>query len=154
MAGKLVLTYADYGGELSSFQVPILDFSAANYDANTTLIDTLITKIDALTDGLQVKQTRSHLQSGAGAGQSAIPTAQRESKWLISFSDDVTGKVYQREIPCPVLSATTLLQDIGGNANITDTVWTDFISAFEAIVLSEVGNAVSVIGARHVGRNN
>ena len=154
MAGKIVLTYADYGGELSSFQIPIIDTNAANFDANTTLMDTLITKLDALTDGLQVKQSRSHLVSGAGSGNSAIPAAQREAKWLITFSDDVTGKQYQREIPCAVLSATTMLQDVEGNANWGNAVWTDFKAAFEAVAESPVGNAVTLIGARHVGRNN
>ncbi len=154
MAGKLTLTYADFGGEKSTFQVPLLAFTAANFDANNTLVDSLVNSIDALTIGLEVRQARMHSDTGTGSGQSSAVLAQREAKWLVTFSDDVTGKNYQREIPCPLLSAATLLQDIGGNANITDTLWTDFITDFEAVVLSPVGNAVTFVGARHVGRNN
>ncbi len=154
MSGKMVLTYADYGGEKSSFQVPTLDWSAANFDANNTLVDNLVNAVDALTVGLEVRQLRSHTESGSGSGQSSNVNAHRELKWLITFTDDVTGVNYQREIPCPLLSAATLLQDIGGNANVGDTLWTDFITAFEAVVESPAGNAVTFVTARYVGRNN
>jgi len=154
MSGKVVLTYADYGGEKSSFQLPTLDWSAAAYDANQTLVDALVNAVDALTIGLEVKQTRTHSDSGAGSGQSSNVNAHRELKWLITFSDDVTGINYQREIPCPLLSANTILQDIGGNANVGDTLWTDFITALEAVGESPVGNAISFVSARYVGRNN
>jgi len=154
MSGKVVLTYADYGGEKSSFQIPTLDWTSGNYDANQTLVDALVNAVDALTIGLEVKQLRTHSESGAGSGQSSNVNAHRELKWLITFSDDVTGINYQREIPCPLLSAATILQDIGGNANVGDTLWTDFITAFEAVAESPVGNAVSFVTARYVGRNN
>lgn len=154
MAGKLLLTYADYGGEKSSFQIPVLNYTAANFDANETLVDALVNAVDALTLGLEVKQIRSHSDSGTGSGQSSNVNAHRELKWLITFSDDVTDKVYQREMPAPLLNANTLLQDIGGNANVGDTLWTDFITAFEAAAVSEDGNAVSFVSARYVGRNN
>lgn len=154
MAGKLLLTYADYGGEKSSFQIPILDYTAANFDANETLVDALVSAIDALTIGLEVKQIRSHSASGTGSGNSSNVNARRELKFLVTFSDDITGKVYQREIPTPLLTANTILQDVGGNANVSDTLWTDFITAFEAAAESEDGNAVSFVSARYVGRNN
>lgn len=154
MPGKLLLTYADYGGEKSSFTIPILDYTAANFDANETLVDALVNAVDALTIGLEVKQVRSHSSSGTGSGNSSNVNAHRELKFLITFSDDVTGKVYQREMPCPLLNANTILQDIGGNANVGDTLWTDFITAFEAAAESEDGNAVSFVSARYVGRNN
>lgn len=154
MAGKLLLTYADYGGEKSSFQIPLLDYSAASYDANETLVDALVNAVDALTIGLEVKQLRTHSISGTGSGQSSNVNAHRELKFLITFSDDVTGRVYQREIPCPLLTSDTILQDIGGNANVGNSLWTDFITAFEAAAESEDGNAVSFVSARYVGRNN
>ncbi len=154
MAGKLVLTIADYGGEKSNWQHPIADYTAANFDAKETLVDTLVAAVLALSQGVEVKQVRSHSSTGSGSGQSANTNAHRELKWLITFSDNVTLKQYQRELPAPLLSAGTLLQDIGGNANVTDTLWTDFIAAFEAVALSEDGNAVTFVGARYVGRNN
>jgi len=154
MSGKLHLSYADYGGEKSAFQVPILDYTSGNFDANETLVDSLVNAVDALTIGLEVKQVRSHSDSGSGSGQSTNVNAHRELKWLVTFSDDVTGQFYQREMPAPLLNANTLLQDVAGNANITDTLWTNFITAFEAVVESPVGNAVTFVGARYVGRNN
>ncbi len=154
MAGKLLLTYADYGGEKSSFQIPLLDYTAVNFDANEILVNDLVNAVDALTLGLEVKQVRSHSSSGTGSGNSSNVNAHRELKWLITFSDDVTGKQYQREMPAPLLNANTLLQDIGGNANVGDALWTTFIAAFEAAVVSEDNNAVSFVSARYVGRNN
>jgi hypothetical protein len=154
MAGKLVLTYADYGGEKSSFQIPLLEYNAGNFDANEALVTNLANAIAGLTVGLEVKEVRSHSSTGTGSGQSSDVNAHRELKWLVTFSDDVTDKVYQREIPCPKLNSSTLLQDIGGNANTGNAEWSSFITAFEAAAVSEDGNAVSFVGARYVGRNN
>lgn len=154
MSGKLHLSYADYGGEKSGFDVPILDYTSGNFDANETLVDALVNAVDALTIGLEVKQVRSHSDSGSGSGNSSNVNAHRELKWLVTFSDDVTGKQYQREMPAPLLNANTLIQDIAGTANVSDTLWTDFITAFEAVVESPVGNAVTFVTARYVGRNN
>jgi len=154
MAGKLLLTYADYGGELSSFQIPVLDYTAGNFTANEALLDSLVSAVDALTIGLEVKQVRSHSNTGTGSGNSSNVNARRELKFLITFSDDVTGKQYQREMPTPLLSSATILQDIGGNANVGNVLWTDFITAFEAAAVSEDNNAVSFVSARYVGRNN
>ncbi len=154
MSGKLVLTYADYGGEKSAVQLPTIDWTAANFDANTALVNNLANAIAGLTVGLEVKEVVSHSETGSGSGQSSNVNAHRELKWLITFSDDVTGTNYQREIPCPLLTADTLLQDIGGNANLGNAAWSSFITAFEAVVESPVGNAVTFISARYVGRNN
>lgn len=154
MAGKLVITYADYGGEKSSFQIPLLDYNAGNFDANEALVTNLANAIAGLTIGLEVKQVRSHSSTGTGSGQSSDLNAHRELKWLITFRDDVTLKEYQREIPCPDLTANTLIQDIAGNANLGNAEWSSFITAFEAAAVSEDGNAVTFVGARYVGRNN
>lgn len=154
MAGKLTITYADYGGEKSSFQIPILDYDAASFDANETKVNALVAALSGLVIGSEVKQVRSHSATGTGSGKSSDVNAHRELKWLITFQDDVTAKQYQREIPCPDLTANTLIDDIGGNANLGNAEWSSFITAFENACVSEDGNAVTFIGARYVGRNN
>jgi len=154
MAGKLAVTFADYGGEKSTFQVNTLVVNAGNFAANDTLMTSLIASANALVDGLQVKETRQYSAAGTGQGASSVPTAQRELKWLITFSDDVNGELGNRELPCPLLDATTILTGVEGNANLSDSKWVTFIADFEALVLSKESNPVTVVGARLVGRNN
>lgn len=154
MAGKLNLTFADFGGEKSTFSVFINPVNAANFDANDVLVTNLVNAILGVTEGIIVKDTRNYADVGNGQGASTIPTAQRENKWLITYEDTTTFKRYQRELPCPTLSAATILPDIGGNANLADALWVTFIAAFEAAAVSEDGNGVNFISARHVGRNN
>lgn len=152
---KLILTYADYGGEKSAFQCAIDVVTAANFDALVTAIANLQSGIGLVTDGLEIKRVANAMTSGSGQGSASLATAQRELKWLISYSDDVTGNFYQMELPCPTLT-TTLLSDTKENyADLTAADWVTFIGYFEIVVKSPIaGNAVTVETIRLRGRNN
>jgi len=154
MPSKVTLTFADFGGEKSSFAVEVDEITGGTFVANDALIDTLVTEVGKITEGLLVKDTRLYQQTGTGTGEAAVATAQRESKWLLTYEDDITLKRYQREMPCPILTGGKLLPGIEGLADLTETDMATFVTAFEAIVNSPDGNVVSVISLRHVGRNN
>lgn len=154
MASKLTVTYGDFGGEKSSASFEIDEYTVGNFTANQALVDTLVTELGKITEGLQVKETRLLAQTGSGTGEASSATAQREMKWLITYEDDITSVRYQREIPCPLLTGGKLLPGIEGLADLTETDIATFKTAFEAIVNSPPGNAVTVISLRHVGRNN
>jgi len=86
-------------------------------------------------------------------GSQALPVskfAQRETKWLASYTDDVTGTLHRLEIPCADLDIAvggTQLADLETGAGNT------FKTAWDASVLSPAGNASTLNSMKHVGRN-
>ncbi len=156
MAGRQTITYADYGGEQSVFSVLTEDLTMANFDGQMNLMDQLWSKLFPLTEGLTVQRTRTVFTVGSGEGKASSPTAQREQKWLVIYEDDVTKKVYQVSIPTAELTSGvggTLLDGPSQQANFASDAWADFIVAFENVVVSENDNTVTILSAKHVGRN-
>lgn len=157
MAGKVTYSYLDAGGERSttSFNIPTLT------NANTDGIIGASGDVDDLRDGIAgvtLGQIASVKVLARDSDQSSTPAtapeAQRELKWLVEYSDDTTGQVYQAEIPCPDITDATLYnQAPTKEIDLTDAAWVTFVTAFEALVLSADGNAVTVLGGRLVGRN-
>lgn len=78
-------------------------------------------------------------------------TAVRELGIMVSYVDNTTSKKYHFVIPGP---AEGLLIAGTDNVDPDNADWQAFVTAFEAGVLSEAGNAVSVLGGHLVGRNN
>lgn len=157
MAGTVSWTFADFEGEKSTFKMHVPTLTAANIDAVKLAITNFATNIAAVTNGLEVKYQLMAEVTGSGSGYASDGTANRELKWLLRYSDNVTGKVYTAELPCPDLSATLRSQSDGA-ANLADgTVWGGaanlFKENFEIAFISPEGNAVTLISARIVGRN-
>jgi hypothetical protein len=87
------------------------------------------------------------------AGSQALPAdqfAQRETKWLASYTDDVTGTLHRLELPCADLDIA-----VGGTqlANLETGAGATFKAAWDASILSPAGNASTLNSMRHVGRN-
>lgn len=76
------------------------------------------------------------------------PAAQRENKWLVSYTDNVTGLPGSYTIPCydPDQLATDG-ENLAAGANRTA-----LITATEAFVLSNAGNAVTVTSIKFRAR--
>lgn len=150
MAGRYNLSYLDYGGERSTFGVWLPTLNAANIAAQTTLLGTLKTATDAIVLGNPSNYSIIASQvdlSGAPAGS---VYAQRENKWLVSFTDDVSGASGTTTIP------TADLTKLAANSDLADMADSDiiaFIAAFEAVAQSNTGHAVTVNKMRFVGRN-
>lgn len=152
--GRVVWTYADYGGEKSPVSIAIPALDAGNIAAQLTEIELLETAIAGVTGGLQVKQTIVASENGSGSGKSTEPTAHREMKWLVTYADAVTGKPHNLEMPCPTLTAALLDSNSKDGADLSAAAWTSFISVFEGLVLApDTENAVTVQSVRLVGRN-
>jgi len=157
MAGKVTFSFLDAGGERSTTSFAIVTLTNANIDG----IIGAAGEVDDLRDaivGVTLGQTASvkvlARDSDKSSSPATAPEAQRELKWLVEYSDDVTGQVYQAEIPCPDITDATLYnQAPTKEIDLTDALWVTFVTAFEALVRSADGNAVTVIGGRLVGRN-
>lgn len=144
------LSVIDYDNEVSRISARITDIDAANYVAVTTAVADLIAAMGAI--GLGVFKA-SAVRTREVAYSSTPPsdqTAQRETKWLIRSEDDVTHEIVRHEFPCADLSLLS-----GNNDTITDFTPSGlaaFKTAWEAVVKSKVGNAVSLISLQHVGK--
>lgn len=150
MASRTIYTIEDASGERSSFRVAGVTISSANYDAQQVLVQALS---DALEDMILGALRKREFVSSVTIPNSGVVDnnfAQRENKWLVTYTDTTTAKKQQAEIACPdldLLVAGSDLMDIGGTEGVA------FVTAFEAVVKSENGNAVTVDSIRYVGRN-
>lgn len=150
MAGKQTLTYLDYSLERSNVGVHVVTPDAAGLDAWNLSLDALRDAMDGVTIGTRTKDARLYDTAVAAATPPASVNAQRENKWLVIASDDVTGKVVSFEIPTAdltLLSGNTDLMDISAGAGLA------LKNAIEAIATSDVGNTITVNEVRFVARN-
>lgn len=150
---RSTMQFTDYSDEKSTVTVNGVALTAANFDAQATESAALAVAIGALSIGSLTQRTYAQVV----LDDPDIPTnpfAQRELKWLISYQGDTSGKKYSMEIPCANLTGT--LVPGSDLADLTDTLWTNFITAFEAYARApdNITENVSVISARVVGRNS
>lgn len=149
---RAAVTYRDYSREASSVSVRGIEITAANFDAQWAMIHNLQLAITSLTlgvvqaEGFVLKERLSNQAPSNGA-------ANRETKWLVTYEDDVTYAQGTYELPCADVETETLRLANTDIADLTDALWIQFISDFEDYARSPLGNAVSVVKAIMVGRN-
>lgn len=155
MSSNLVITYRDYSEnpiERSSSTFTGVTLTEGNFTAQMTLMDNLVSATQAIVLGTKVKDARSASVTTFSETRPTSPFAQRENKWLLKYTDNVTplgnGSI---EIPCPDLD---LLNTEGTALDLTSTEGAAFKTAFEAYQRSRQGNAVTLVSAQYVGRNN
>lgn len=151
MPSRATLSYADYDSEVGTVSLRGADLTAVNFDAQVTALATLAASIASITLGAQLSNTLAR-NNIVGIGPASDPAAQRETKWLVQYHDDVTFKRYTAEIPCA--DHDQLDPNDRAHAHIGDgSVVDQFVTDFEAFVVSEAGNAVTIDEITLVGRN-
>lgn len=145
-----VITVRDYNNELSTVQFNVILLTAANYVAWSAALAALYTGITGITLGTLEKDRRVATEIKYAAVPPNDVNAQRERKWLVRGSDNVTGVIYRNELPTADLSFLT---------NHSDTISTfpagalaDFQTAYNAAVVSPDGNPMTLISLEHVGK--
>lgn len=141
---RAIYTYADYDGERSSVSINI--DSLANEASVRSAVEGVsigvlqqVTKVDSIT---QISSDNASSQ-----------WAQREVGLRVYLSDDVNGESGYVTIPCPDLDTLTL--DTAGDVTLADaSVMAALVTALETYGESRDGNAVTVVRASIVGRNN
>lgn len=149
MASKLIISTRDYSDESSKTTFEGIDLTGANFDAQNTLMDNLVAAAQAILVGHIYKDRRVAVESDI-AGVVASPYAQREMKWLVSFTDQTLGDRLNVELPAPALSFLVPGSDL---IDMTATEVVAFIAAFEAFYRVNGANTVNVETIRLVGRN-
>jgi len=144
-------TYLDYDGERSTVSIHTTPLTAANFDAQVALQDAFVVALSEMTLGNRGNWAYGNRRLLSNT-KASLTTAQRESKWLIQWHDNVTLDKGTTEIPCA--NSAMLDPDDRKHANIGDSGNVDaFVTAFEAVALSKLGNAITVDEITHVGRN-
>ena len=148
--GNYVRTLKDFDGEVSNVQVHVTDLTELNIAAQITLQANFGAAINDLSLGsLQKIQYGNQVDSNQPAPVDVW--AQRELKWRVDFTDDVSGEPGHYTIPCA--NAALLSAVAKGEADLTDADVIAFVAASDAYVLSKAGNPTSVQRIVMVGRN-
>ena len=146
---RATFQFVDYDGEVSTVGVHTANLTAANFDAQATLRDTLEAAIEAVVIGPRKKTTATAFEESIAVTQATDPFAQRETKWLVRMVDP-NGNPVSVEIPTADLS---LLVTNGRNMDPASSEYIALAAAIEAYVLSNDLEAVQVVEIVHVGRN-
>lgn len=144
------LAYAEYG----AVRVPSYQIDAANLATWLTGWGAYKTALAAIIEGVLSKEVVTIYDTILDSTTLPAAGAQRERKVLMTYVGDDTGFKYSQEIPTADLSVLTLLPN--DQIELADGgVMAAYVTAFEAIARSPKDDAeeVTVIGAKHVGRN-
>jgi hypothetical protein len=147
--GGFVLTFKDYSKETCTFQCEGVPLTAANFDAQRTLQDALVTAIEGISLGTHFKKVIKALVVRDSITLPASVEAQRETKWRVSYEDTTTHLMYSLDIP---MADRTKLLTNSDEADFEEEDVAAFITAFEAYVKSPDNNSVTIRSITHTGR--
>lgn len=144
-------TYWEYGGnaKASSVSVHSPTLNAGNIAAQEALRAAFESAVDAISLGTAGSEQFIATEVNVARTPSANPLAQRENKWLVSYTDNVTGLGGSFSIPCADLS---LLGADGENMD-SGAEYAALVSATQDFVRSNAGNAVTVTSVKFRARN-
>lgn len=151
-------SWSDYDGEPANMTINTVEITAANLDAQQTLLTTLRTAMNEITIGVVNKSVVSDIGWDTNT-LTTNPFGQREIKWVIIAEDTAGNKFKSNEIPMADLALLTGNQKYiikGGAVSVTDPdgFVAAFKTAYEAVAVSNTGLALTIIDMYQVGRNN
>lgn len=158
MPTRFNMAINDYDDEVGTFGFAVVDITAANYDAQSTLQSSF----RAAAVGLMTGETRKYGISQDSATLLDLPTdptAQREIKYLVTMRDAVASKFFNFELPTadmqllPTNDSYLVKRGAIQGADTGGEI-AAFITAAEAYYVSPYGNAATVWEIELVGRNN
>ena len=149
VVGKLSIGMQDDSEDpVSTMTVNVAELTAGNFAGQETDRNAFIVAVNGLSLGSNVSNQASNIDRVVDPG--TLGTGQREVKLEVIYSDTVSFRRYPALVPVfdPDLR-------VAGKDDINTALvqWTDFVTAFEAYVLSPAGNPTSVISGKLVGRN-
>ena len=138
-------SYIDFDGQKRQFSFPTTPVTAANHDAQKALHDALKAALAWVTLGnVDFEEFVADRESIRPLVHPVVAAAQVNIQWVVTYVDDVDGTVANVRVPTADVTDTTLFAAGSNLWDPTDAAWIAFVSAFEAYVLSEAGNAVTV----------
>ena len=152
---KGLYSFRDRSKEISSIEINTTDVASggANFDVIVGYVDALGAAFAAASLCTQSSESFKQETDTPDAGVPTDVHAQREAGCRIFYSDDVTGKVFHITIPGPDKDNMDMIVE-SDLYDLTDTLLAAVVSAMETGMLSPDGNAITVLRAVDVGRNN
>jgi hypothetical protein len=128
------------------FEVNTVPLTSANLAAQTALLNTLETKLEALTLGV-VAQKSIAITNEVNSG---LPSsvALRGAKWKLQVQEN-GGNNRTSVITIPAALIASMLIPGTTQADFSQTAWIDFKAAFEAVAKSIAGNPLVLLGAAY-----
>ena len=142
--------------ERSHFGVAHEVLTAGNLVAWKATWDTFITALDAIIIGVIRNETVKVYDTQLSGALPASNFARRESKLLIRYIGDTTGKKFTLEVPTPDFAALTAETGDANFINLADGgVMAAWVTAAEVIMRSpdDATETVTIDSAQAVGRN-
>jgi hypothetical protein len=132
---------------LSKTKISIVALTAANFTAQTGLLNAFQAAIEPLTDGV-LKSTSVAIDKAVNTGYPS-GVANRGSKWIIA-AVNAAQQAYTYTIPAG--PGTGELNPDNITADLTGTNWAAFKTAFEAVATDRAGGALTIVSAKLGGR--
>jgi len=161
MPGSASVTYLDDSQETANVQFPTVNLTAANFTAQTGLFTDLLAAYADISLGV-INRRRQNIQIVGSGSLAASPLSQRETKWIIHYSDTqatfaggVTNPYYGKSFAVEMGTADLTGTHLSANsdfANLTDADIAAFVTAFEAFARSPTGGTVEVSRIEQSGR--
>lgn len=139
---KLNLTFLDRDNEASTVSMHGTALSAGNFAAEDTKADALIAAIEDVTLMVLSKDSRIAVETKFAPSLPTGVYAQRGIKWLVRCTD-TNGNPVTFHIPGANLALAGIL--VGENMDLTSTEGAALVTAIEAYVKSNDGEAVVVV---------
>lgn len=157
MAVKGGVTFYDESGEKSRVDLYFADLTAGNIATIPDQLDisvggSLAQLIAACSLCIPIKSDISYEVSKAAQVKPGNANAQREIGISCTYTDNVTGALYHFTIPGGDLA--NLLAAGTDHVDTTKAAWQALKTAFETYCKSPVGNAVTLVSGKLVGRSN
>jgi len=154
MATKCTFNLVDYSGERTSTHVYLPSINAGTFDAVIASAGALQTALLLATDCNHVNTTLTIETDDTTPSLPSIETAQREFAVRIKYADATTGDIAFCTVPGPAVTFYPPQGVKGDIIPLDNAVFAAFITVMEANMKSKLGNAITVLEGRLVGRNN
>lgn len=150
MTSLVTLSGKDYGNEGTrhSFYFPTV--TSANYDAQSAAIDSVQAAINSVVTG-NFSGLRWLARNELVGAKASDPDAQRERKWLVSYTDD-TDPIGNGSFEIGMADSAELASD-SENMNVASGNGLALVTALEANLVSRLGNAITISSIKLVGRS-
>jgi hypothetical protein len=137
MPQKLQTNLIDYSNEIDDATIYTASPTAQERTDYRTALEALI--LGVVVEQVQIDETSVYTGSTTPP---ADQFAQKEIRWLVRYTDDVTSDRYRLYIP--TADAAILNQPNSDFLNLTLEPVLSFVNEFESIARSENGNTVTV----------
>lgn len=144
MAGFFTILMQDRDNDNRQFTLPATQVTAANHDAQLALAQALVAGIEGISL-LSTKQWDfGARRTVTGDPKPSSGAAQANIEWVVVYQEATTLDIRTFRIGGAYLTLGDVLLPGSNEADLTQTEMAAFVDAFEAYVLGDSGNAVTV----------